>query len=64
MRQTTELPDNDRLVRKCEAASFLACSLRTIDRLVVLGELNRIYVLGAVRYRLSEIQAIIQRKTS
>jgi excisionase family DNA binding protein len=53
------IPSEDRLVKKKEAASILACSLRTIDRLVSLGRLTRVYVLGGVRFRLSQVLAIV-----
>ena len=48
----------DRLLRKAEAAAFLACSARTIDRLVCLGRLTRVKVLGGVRFRMSEVFGI------
>jgi predicted DNA-binding transcriptional regulator AlpA len=50
----------ERLVRKKEAASLLGCSVRMIDRLVCLGKLTRVKILGAVRYRLSEIQGLME----
>jgi hypothetical protein len=50
----------DRLVKKKEAASILGCSVRMIDRLVCLGKLTRIKILGAVRYRLSEIRGLME----
>lgn len=54
------LPDrSDRLLRKKEAATMLACSERTIDRDATSGRLTRVKVRGGVRFRLSEIQAII-----
>lgn len=49
----------DRLLRKKEAATMLACSERTIDRDASSGRLTRVKVRGGVRFRLSEIQAII-----
>ena len=49
----------DRLLRKREAAAALACSARTIDRLVSLGRLTRVKVLGGVRFRLSQVQTIM-----
>ena len=53
-----ELPPGEQLLRKKEAAAHLACSLRMIDRLVVLGLLTRVKILGARRYLQSEIDAI------
>ena len=49
----------EKLLRKKEAASLLACSARSIDRLVTSGRLDRVKVLGAVRFRLSQVQVII-----
>jgi predicted DNA-binding transcriptional regulator AlpA len=63
MNQQTADSD-DRLLKKQEAASVLACSVRTIDRLANMGRLSRVKVLGAVRYRWSEIQSIMAQKTS
>src|SRR4051794_16403646 len=50
----------ERLVKKKEVASLLACSERTVDRLVNFGRLTRIKVLGGVRFRFSEVMAIMQ----
>lgn len=50
----------EKLLRKKEAASLLACSARTIDRLVNLGRLTRIRVMGGVRFRLSQVRQIMQ----
>jgi excisionase family DNA binding protein len=49
----------EKLLRKKEVASLLACSARSIDRLASSGRLDRVKVLGAVRFRLSQVQAII-----
>lgn len=54
-----EPPSGEKLLRKKEVASLLACSLRTIDRLVSLGRLTRIYILGGVRFRLSQVLSIM-----
>lgn len=50
----------EKLLRKKEAAAILACSERTVDRLVNLGRLTRVMVLGGVRFRFSEVMGIIQ----
>ena len=50
----------ERLVRKNEAATLLACSARTIDRLVNLGRLTKVMVLGGVRFRLSQVRRIME----
>jgi len=49
----------DRLLKKPEVATMLSCSLRTIDRLVARGQLNKVFVLGAIRFRASQVQQII-----
>ena len=53
------LEPSNRLLRKREAAEMLACSERTIDRDASCGRLTRVRVRGGVRFRLSEVQAII-----
>jgi excisionase family DNA binding protein len=50
----------EKLLRKKEAASLLACSARTVDRLVALGRLTKVMVLGGVRFRLSQVRQIMQ----
>ncbi len=49
----------DRLLRKKEAAQRLACSTRTLEREVSCGRLTRVKVRGGVRFRESQIQAIV-----
>jgi excisionase family DNA binding protein len=50
---------NDRLLRKKEAAAMLACSLRHVDRLVNAGQLTRVKILGAIRFRYSQVQILM-----
>jgi excisionase family DNA binding protein len=50
----------DRLLRKKEVAELLACSPRTIERLADSGGLSPVKLGRAVRYRESEIMAIIK----
>ena len=50
-----------RLLRKKEVKFILACSPRTIDRLVSYGKLTRVKVLGAVRYKEDEVQELIRK---
>jgi excisionase family DNA binding protein len=54
-----EQTSNDRLLRKKEAAFKLGCSVRTIEREASCGRLTPVKVRGGVRFRDSEIQAII-----
>jgi excisionase family DNA binding protein len=49
----------DKLLRKNQVAELLACSLRTVDRLVAARRLTRVKVLGGTRFRLSDVQAIM-----
>lgn len=55
-----EMSPHEKLLRKKEVAIMLACSPRHIDRLVSAGELARVKVLGAVRFRMSEVRGIMQ----
>jgi excisionase family DNA binding protein len=50
---------NDTLLRKRQVAEMLACSQRTVDRLASLGRLTRVRILGGIRFRLSQVQALI-----
>jgi predicted DNA-binding transcriptional regulator AlpA len=50
----------EKLLRKKDVAEVLACSVRSVDRLVSSRRLERVKVLGAVRFRLSQVQAIIE----
>ncbi len=47
---------SDRLLRKKDLASLLACSVRTIERLVQDGSLTPVRVRGAVRFMESEVR--------
>ena len=49
----------DRLLKKREVAERLSCSPRTVDRLVNAGKLTRVKVLGAIRFRLSQVQTLV-----
>lgn len=60
--EAAKVPD-DRLLRKGEAAALLACSARTVDRLASLGRLTRVRILGGIRFRLSQVHAIIEGGT-
>jgi excisionase family DNA binding protein len=51
--------NNDRLLRKKQVAEMLACSLRTVDRLVNVGRLSRVKILGGIRFRLSQVQVLM-----
>jgi len=52
----------DKLLRKREVADRLACSVRTVEREVISGNLERVKVRGGVRFRESEVNRIINGK--
>jgi hypothetical protein len=54
---------SDRLIDAPEVAEVLGCSPRTVDRLAELGFLTRVKVLGATRYKASEVAAIVEHGT-
>jgi predicted DNA-binding transcriptional regulator AlpA len=49
----------DQLVTKKAVAERLSLSVRSVDRLTAKGVLRRVKVLGAVRFRLSEVLLIM-----
>jgi len=52
-------PQNETLLRKKQVAERLACSLRTVDRLVNAGRLTRVKILGGIRFRFSQVQILM-----
>ena len=53
----------DRLIKPPETAEALGVSPRTVRHLAELGVLPRVYVLGAPRYRLTDVERIIREGT-
>jgi excisionase family DNA binding protein len=49
----------ENLLRKKDVAEKLACSLRTVDRLANAGRLQRVKILGGIRFRLSQVQTLM-----
>ena len=49
----------ERLLQKKQVAKILACSLRTVDRLVNAGRLTRVKILGGIRFRFSQVQMLM-----
>lgn len=49
----------ERLLKKKEVAEKLSCCQRSVDRLVKAGRLTRVRILGGVRFRLSQVQALM-----
>jgi excisionase family DNA binding protein len=49
----------ERLLRKKQVAKTLACSPRTVDRLVNAGRLTRVKILGGIRFRFSQVQMLM-----
>jgi excisionase family DNA binding protein len=58
MRDVIEIV-KEKLLRKKEVAALLACSERTVDRLVAVRRLARVNILGGVRFRLSDVQSLM-----
>jgi excisionase family DNA binding protein len=54
----------ERLLRKKEVASMLACSVRMVERLVASGKLTAVKIRGAVRFRLGDVEQIIVKGVS
>ena len=54
---------DDRLLPPPETARRLGISRRTVDRLAELGFLEKVHVLGAARYRQSDVDRIIRDGT-
>jgi excisionase family DNA binding protein len=50
---------DDSLLRKKQVADRLACSPRTVDRLAAAGKLTRVRILGGIRFRLSQVTALM-----
>jgi hypothetical protein len=57
--ESQEQEPGDRLVTKREVAERLGLSTRSVERLSASGLLRRVKILGAVRFRLSEVLAIM-----
>lgn len=55
----SERAHQDRLIDIKEAAHRLGVSVRTVDRMVDRGELEKVNVGGLVRFRESDIQNIV-----
>ncbi len=51
----------DRLVTKKQAAERLAVSTRTIDRMVAMRRLEKIFVGPSPRFRKSDLDRIVER---
>lgn len=58
---TATLNPNDRLLKAAEAAELLGVSVRMVHRLVATGDLQKIKLGKAARFRLSDVQALMQR---
>ena len=51
----------DRLLSPHQAAELLGVSVRTMYRLVTTGDLPKVKLRKSARFRLSDVQALIQR---
>ena len=66
MRDRTEstavtLNPNDRLLKASEAAELLGLSVRMIHRLVATSDLAKVKIGKAARFRLSDVEALMQK---
>jgi excisionase family DNA binding protein len=61
LRQHTGVTNGDRLVKKSTAAMKLGVSIRTIDRLIHKGVLEKVFVGSAPRLRLSQLDRLIEK---
>ncbi|MES2659207.1 MAG: helix-turn-helix domain-containing protein [Verrucomicrobiota bacterium] len=51
-------PGTDRLITKPEAAERLGVKVRTVERLIAAGELQKQKIAGCVRLRLSQVLSL------
>ena len=58
--QDTTTQATERLITKADAAKRLSISTRTLDRIAESGMIEKIFVRGSVRFKLSVIESIIQ----
>lgn len=58
--QDTTTQATERLITKADAAKRLSISTRTLDRIAESGLVEKIFVRGSVRFKLSVIESIIQ----
>jgi hypothetical protein len=59
----TRVGTNDRLLTADETRTRLRCSPGTVENLVRRGFLEKVLVLSAVRYRESQVAAIVEHGT-
>ena len=52
------------LIDKEEAATYLRVSVRTLDRLRVVGELKSIKIAGCVRFRVADLEEYLRQHTT
>jgi excisionase family DNA binding protein len=53
----------EKLLNKREAAALLAVSVRTLDRMRSMGEIQAVRVRGAVRFHPAVIERYVSRHT-
>ena len=51
----------DRLLKKEDVVNRLSLCVRTVDRMAASGELEKVKIRGAVRFRESDIVALIEK---
>ena len=55
------IEQQDKLLRKSDVVNRLSLSLRSVDRLVASGKLEKVKVRGSIRFRESDIVALIEK---
>ena len=50
---------SNKLLLKMRVTVLLACSPRTVDCVVANGQLTAVRILGGIRFRLSDVQSIM-----
>lgn len=58
---TATVNPNDRLLKATEAADLLGVSVRMVHRLVSTGDLPKVKLGKAARFRLSDVEALMQK---
>ncbi len=62
-KETNAVPVNGtepKLIDKRRASEILGMSTRSVDRIVCRGKLDKVKMLGAVRFRLSDVLKLVR----
>ncbi|MFD2277122.1 excisionase family DNA-binding protein [Rubritalea spongiae] len=53
--------DTRKLITKKEAASILSSSVRTVERIIASGAIEKIKIRGSVKLKLSQVLQIVEK---